>query len=201
MYSDWIANIVSVPKKDRKVHMCVDYRDLNRASPKDNSPLPHIDTLVDNIATNAVFSFINRFSRYNQIKMAEEDKPKTAFTPHWGTYAYDVVSFRLKNAGATYQRAMVTMFHDMMHKEVEIYVDDMVAKSQTHQDHLAEPHKLFKRLIKFRLRLNPGKCVFGVGSEKLLGFIVSEKGIKVDPAKVQAIRDLPSLFHLSWGCH
>ena len=86
---------------------------------------------------------------------------------------------------------MVTLFHDMMHKEVEIYVDDMVAKSQTHQDHLAEPHKLFKRLIKFRLRLNPGKCVFGVGSEKLLGFIVSEKGIKVDPAKVQAIRDLP----------
>jgi hypothetical protein len=89
-YSDWVANIVPVPKKNGKVRMCVDYRDLNRASPKDNFPLPHIDTLVDNTATNAVFSFMDRFSGYNQIKMAEEDKSKTAFVTHWGTFVYDV---------------------------------------------------------------------------------------------------------------
>ena len=112
-YSDWVANIVPVPKKDRKVRMCVDYRDLNRASPKDNFPLPHIDTLVDNTATNAIFSFMDGFSSYNQIKMAEEDKSKTAFVTHWGTFVYDVMPFGLKNAGATYQRAMVTLFHDM----------------------------------------------------------------------------------------
>uniref|UniRef100_A0A2N9FX50 G-patch domain-containing protein n=1 Tax=Fagus sylvatica TaxID=28930 RepID=A0A2N9FX50_FAGSY len=81
-------NIVPVPKKDGKVRMCVDYRDLNRASPKDNFPLPHIDTLVDNTATNAVFSFMDGFSGYNQIKMAEEDKSKTAFVTHWGTFVY-----------------------------------------------------------------------------------------------------------------
>uniref|UniRef100_A0A2N9I011 Integrase catalytic domain-containing protein n=1 Tax=Fagus sylvatica TaxID=28930 RepID=A0A2N9I011_FAGSY len=129
-YSDWVANIVPVPKKDGKVRMCVDYRDLNRASPKDNFPLPHIDTLVDNTATNVVFSFMDGFSGYNQIKMAEEDKSKTAFVTHWGTFVYDVMPFGLKNAGATYQRAMVTLFHDMIHHEIEVYVDDMIAKSR-----------------------------------------------------------------------
>uniref|UniRef100_A0A2N9HTF4 Reverse transcriptase domain-containing protein n=1 Tax=Fagus sylvatica TaxID=28930 RepID=A0A2N9HTF4_FAGSY len=143
-YSDWVANIVPVPKKDGKVRMCVDYRDLNRASPKDNFPLPHIDTLVDNTATNAVFSFMDGFSGYNQIKMAEEDKSKTAFVTHWGTFVYDVMPFGLKNAGATYQRAMVTLFHDMIHHEIEVYVDDMIAKSRTAQDHLTDLRKLFQ---------------------------------------------------------
>uniref|UniRef100_A0A2N9EG40 Reverse transcriptase domain-containing protein n=1 Tax=Fagus sylvatica TaxID=28930 RepID=A0A2N9EG40_FAGSY len=185
-YSDWVANIVPVPKKDGKVRMCVDYRDLNRASPKDNFPLPHIDTLVDNTATNAVFSFMDGFSGYNQIKMAEEDKSKTAFVTHWGTFVYDVMPFGLKNAGATYQRAMVTLFHDMIHHEIEVYVDDMIAKSRTAQDHLTDLRKLFQRLKKYQLRLNPNKCAFGVTSGKLLGFIVSGRGIEIDPAKLTA---------------
>uniref|UniRef100_A0A2N9EM86 Reverse transcriptase n=1 Tax=Fagus sylvatica TaxID=28930 RepID=A0A2N9EM86_FAGSY len=168
------SNIVPVPKKDGKVRMCVDYRDLNRASPKDNFPLPHIDTLVDNTATNAVFSFMDGFSGYNQIKMAEEDKSKTAFVTHWGTFVYDVMPFGLKNAGATYQRAMVTLFHDMIHHEIE------------------DLRKLFQRLKKYQLRLNPNKCAFGVTSGKLLGFIVSGRGIEIDPAKVQAIRSMPA---------
>ena len=84
------------------------------------------------------------FSSYNQIKMVEEDKAKTAFTTHWGTYAYDVMPFDLKNAGATYQRAMVTLFHDMMHKQIEVYVDDIIAKSRTSMDHLIDLTKLFK---------------------------------------------------------
>jgi ribonuclease HI len=191
-YSDWVANIIPVPKKDGKVRMCVDYRDLNRASPKDNFPLPHIDTLVDNTATNVVFSFMDRFSGYNQIKMAEEDKSKTAFVTHWGTFVYDVMPFGLKNAGATYQRAMVTLFHDMIHHEIEVYVDDMIAKSRTAQDHLTDLRKLFQRLKKYQLRLNPNKCAFGVTSGKLLGFIVSGRGIEIDPAKVQAIRSMPA---------
>ena len=83
-YLDWIANIVPVPKKDRKVSMCVDYKDLNQASLKDNFPLRHIDTLIDNTAINMFFSFMDEFSGYNQIKMAEEDKAKTAFTTYWG---------------------------------------------------------------------------------------------------------------------
>jgi hypothetical protein len=189
-YSDWVANIVPIPKKDGKVRMCVDYRDLNRANPKDNFPLPHIDTLVDNTTTNAVFSFMDGFSGYNQIKMAEEDKSKTAFVTHWGTFVYDVMPFGLKNAGATYQRAMVTLFHNMIHHEIEVYMDDMIAKSRTTQDHLIDLRKLFQRLKKYQLRLNPN--TFGVTSGKLLGFIVSGRGIKIDPAKVQAIRNMPA---------
>ena len=190
-YPPWVANIVPVPKKDGKVRMCVDYRDLNRASPKDDFPLPHIDVLVDNTAQFSVFSFMDGFSGYNQIKMAPEDMEKTTFITPWGTFCYKVMPFGLKNVGATYQRAMVTLFHDMIHHEIEVYVDDMIAKSQTEEEHLVNLQKLFERLRKFKLRLNPNKCTFGVRSGKLLGFIVSGKGIEVDPDKVKAIQEMP----------
>ena len=128
-YHQWVANIVLVPKKDGKVRMCVDYQDLNRASPKDKFPLPHIDTFVDNMAKHSLFSFMDGLSSYNQIRMAPEDMEKTTFLTMWGTFCYKVMPFGLKNAGTTYQRAMVMLFHDMMHKEIEVYVDDMIAKS------------------------------------------------------------------------
>ncbi|PKI68442.1 hypothetical protein CRG98_011167 [Punica granatum] len=169
-YSEWVANIVPVEKKDGRVRVCVDYRDLNKASPKDNFHLPHIDVLVDNTARHAQFSFMDGFSGYNQIRMAEKDKLKTTFTTMWGTFCYRVMPFGHKNAEATYQRAMVTLFHDMMHKEVE---------------------HLFDRLKEYKLRLNPAKCTFGARSGKLLGFVVSERSIEVDPDKVKAIKELP----------
>ena len=99
--------------------------------------------------------------------------------------------FGLKNAGATYQRAMVMLFHDMMHKEIEVYVDDMIAKSQEEDDHVVNLRKLFERLRKFQLKLNPAKCTFGATSGKLLGFVVSKKGIEIDLDKVRVIQDLP----------
>ena len=104
--------------------------------------------------------------------MAKEDKDKIAFITHWGIYACDIMSFGLKNASAAYQQAMVTLFHNMMHKEIEVYMDDMIAKSRTHRDHLIDLRKLFKRLVKYRLRLNPNKCVFEANSKELLSFIV-----------------------------
>src|SRR3954464_5859358 len=97
--------------------------------------------------------------------------------------------FGLRNAGATYQRAMVTLFHDMIHKEVEVYVDGMIAKSCTEEEHITHLHKLFERLKKFKLRLNPNKCTLGVRLGKLLGFIVSQRSRKVDPDKVKAIQE------------
>ncbi|XP_017979875.1 PREDICTED: uncharacterized protein LOC108662802 [Theobroma cacao] len=190
-YLEWVANIIPVPKKDEKVRMCVDYRDLNRASSKDNIPLPHIDTLVDNTAHHSMFSFMDGFSGYNQIKMAPEDREKITFITMWGTFRYKVMPFGLKNAGVTYQRAMVTLFHDMMYREVELYMDDMIVKAHKIEDHVTNLERLFKRLQKFQLRLNPVKCTFGVTSGKLLGFVISERGIEVDPDKVQAIRNLP----------
>ena len=189
-YPQWVANVVPVPKKDGRVRMCVDYRDLNRASPKDDFPLPHIDVLVDNTARSHRYSFMDGYSGYNQIPMHPEDKVKMTFITPWGTFCYKVMPFGLKNAGATYQRAMVVLFHDMMHKEVEVYVDDMVAKSAEGESHVNVLRKLFERLRNYKLRLNPNKCVFGASSGKLLGFIVSKKGIEVDPDKIKAIHDM-----------
>ena len=118
MYLQWIANIVLVPKNDRKVHMCIDYRDLNKACPKDDFPLPYIYMLVDSTAKFKVFSFMDGFSGYNQIKMAPKDMEKTIFITPWRTFCYRVMPLGLKNTGATYQRVMATLFHDLMHKEI-----------------------------------------------------------------------------------
>ncbi|PKI49428.1 hypothetical protein CRG98_030160 [Punica granatum] len=115
-YSEWVVNIVLVEKKDGRVRVCVDYRDHNK------------------------------FSRYNQIRMAEEDKIKTTFITMWGTFCYKVMPFGLKNVGA-----MVTLFHDMMHKEIEVYVDDMIAKSKEGEDHLVNLKRFFDRLKKYKL--------------------------------------------------
>ena len=100
-YPEWLANVVMVPKKDGKVRMCVEFRDLNVASPKDDFPLPHIDVLVDNTTGNAFLLFMDEFLGYNQIKMALEDMEKTSFITSWGTYYYKVMPFGLKNVGAT----------------------------------------------------------------------------------------------------
>ena len=136
-YPEWLDNVVLVPKKDSKVRVCVDFRDLNKASPKDDFPLLHIDMLVDSTAGHSMLSFMDGFFGYNQILMAPNDMEKTFFITEWGTYYYRVMPFGLKNAGATYQRAAITLFHDMMHKDVEVYVDDMIVKSQDRADHLA----------------------------------------------------------------
>ena len=168
----------------------MDFRNLNKASPKDDFPLPHIDMLVDSTAGHAMLSFMNGFSGYNQIMMAPEDREKTSFITEWGTYCNRVMPFGLKNAGATYQRAATTLFHDMMHRDVEVYVDDMIVKSRDRADHWAALERFFQRIRCFRLRLNPKKCTFGVTSGKLLGYMISERGIEVDPDKIRAILDM-----------
>ncbi|RDX67939.1 Retrovirus-related Pol polyprotein from transposon 17.6, partial [Mucuna pruriens] len=176
-----VANIVSIPKKDGKIRMCVDYKDLNKASPKDNFPLPHIVMLVDNTAQHAFYSFMDGFSEYNHIQMAVEDKEKTTFTTTWGKFAANDIS---KGYG--------TLFHNMMHKEVEVYMDDMIAKSRTLDQHVEDLRELFERLRKYKLGLNPAKCTFKVKTGKLLGFIIDGRGIEVDPNKVKVIRNMPA---------
>lgn len=109
--------------------MCVDYKDLNRVSLKDDFPVPQIDVLVDNTTQFSMFSFMDGFFRYNQIKIDPEYMEKMTFITPWRTLSYKVMSFGLKNAGATHQTTLVTLFHDMIHREVEVYVDDMISKS------------------------------------------------------------------------
>ena len=98
-------------------------------------PLPYIDVIVDSAASSAMYSFMDGFSRYNQIMMAVMDKIKTVFITEWGTYCYKVIPFGLKNARATYHRVATALFLDMMHKEVEVYVDDMMVKLETREGH------------------------------------------------------------------
>ena len=180
-----------IPKKDVKVRMCVDFRDLNKACPKDDFPFPHIDVLVDNTVGNALMSFMDGFSGYNQIKMAPKDMTKTTFTIGWGIYCYTVVPFGLKNVGATYQRIVTALLHDMMHNEVEVNVDDMIVKSKDRRSHIVNLRKFFERIKEYRIRLNPQKCRFGVIAGKLQGFLVSDRGIEIDPSKIKATLEMP----------
>ena len=101
------------------------------------------------------------------------------------------MSFGLKNARATYQRMATTLFHDMMHNEVEVYVDDMIVKSKDRGSHIVNLKKFFERIKEYRLILNPQKCTFGVTTKKLLNFLVIDKGIEVDPSKIKAILEMP----------
>ncbi|KAH9291048.1 hypothetical protein KI387_044177 [Taxus chinensis] len=127
------------------------------------------------------------FSGYNQIKISEQDQAKTTFITPWGTYCYAVMPFGLKNAGATYQRAMTYIFHDLIHKIMESYVDDLLAKAKKRCDHPEVLCVILSRLIEYGVTLNPEKCVFGVTGGKLLGYIISSRGIDVDPTKIRAV--------------
>ena len=113
-----------------------------------------------------MLSFMDGFSGYNQIRLAEEDQDKISFTMPWGTYCYVVMPFGLKNAGATYQRAMMAIFHDMIHIDMEVYVDDILVKSRTRSEHPQALAKILQRSREHNLKMNPKKCVFGVSSGK-----------------------------------
>ena len=182
----WLSNIVPVKKKNDQIRCYVDFRNLNKACPKDEFPLPNFDLLVDSTAGNSMFSFMDGYSGYNQIHMATRDAEKTTFrTPI--DFHYTVMPFGLKNADATYQQTMTAIFYDMMHREMEDYVDDIVVKSKTRARHFQILEQVFERCRKYKLCMNPLKCAFGVSARKFLGFLVHHKGISVDLAKATAI--------------
>lgn len=136
-------------------------------------------------------SFMDAFSSYNQIRMAESDQEKTSFTTDRGLYYYTVMPFGLKNAGATYQRLVNKMFQAQIGRNMEVYVDDMLVKSLTSGSHVADLAEAIDTLRKYHMKLNPQKCVFGVDSGKFLGFMVSQRGIEANPNKVRAILEMP----------
>lgn len=190
-YTEWLSNIVPVMKKNGKIRVCVDFRDLNCATPKDVYVMPITDMLIDSVAKHELLSFMDGFSGYNQIKIAEADTAKTAFRCPGaiGTFEWLVMPFGLKNAGATYQRAMNSIFHDMIGHHLEVYIDDIVVKSKQAEDHIEHLRKSFQRMRQYELKLNPQKCAFGVKAGNFLGFLVHHRGVEVDKNKAKAIME------------
>jgi hypothetical protein len=154
----------------------VDFRNLNKATPKDEYPMPVVETLMNTAAGNKILSFMDGKAGYNQIFMAPKDIHKTAFRVPGavGLFEYVVMTFGLKNAGATYQRALNYIYHDLIGKLVEIYINDVVVKSTSTRGHLGDLHQVFERTMRFGLKMNPKKYAFGVSVGQFLGFLVHE---------------------------
>jgi hypothetical protein len=186
-YPKWLANVVLVKNSNGKWRMCVDFTDLNKACPKDSFPLPRIHLLVDSTSGHELLSFMDAFSGYNQIYMEEADQEKTAFITDRWLYCYKMMPFCLKNAGATYQRLVNKMFRNQIGRNVEVYVDDMLVKSIRATKHIEDLRETFQTLRKYKMKLNPMKCAFGVSSGKFLGFMVSQRGIEANPEKVKDV--------------
>jgi hypothetical protein len=163
-YAEWVSNTVPVEKKNTgKIRVCVNFWNLNKATPKDEYPMPVADMLINRASGYRMISFLDGNAGYNQIFMAEEDVYKTGFRcPGFvGLFEWVVMTFRLKNARATYQRAMNLIFHDLLGIILEVYIDDLVIKSAGFTGHLADLRLVFERMRKYNLKMNPLKCVFG----------------------------------------
>ncbi|KAJ9567722.1 hypothetical protein OSB04_003688 [Centaurea solstitialis] len=191
-YPKWLANVVVVQKKNGKWRVYIDFTDLNKACPKDHFPLPHIDAMVDATAGHEMLTFMDAYSGYNQILMHTDDQEKTAFMTDKGIYCYKVMPFGLKNAGSTYQRLVNMMFKEHLGRTMEVYIDDMLVKSERSIDHVAHLKQSFDILRQYKMKLNPTKCSFGVRAGKFLGYLVTQRGIEASPEQVKAITEIQS---------
>ena len=186
-YPEWLTNMVLIKKANGKWRMCVDFTDLNKPCPKDSYLLPNIDALVDSASGCRLLSFLDAFSGYNQIMTHPRDECKIAFMTELSCYFYKAMPFGLKNAGATYQRLMDKVLTPMLGRNVQAYVDDMVVTSQQREQHVTDLEELFTMIAKYRLKLNPEKCVFRVEAGKFWGFLLTERGIEENPEKCATI--------------
>jgi hypothetical protein len=183
----WLANPVIVPKANGKLRMCIDYTSLNKACPKDPYPLPRIDKIVDSTSRCDLLSFLDAYSGFHQIQMFREDRKHTDFVTVDGLYCYVVMPYGLKNALPTLVRAMSKTFGDLIRDKVEEYVDDIMVKTKRGSTLVEDLTLVFDKLWATRTKLNPNKCVFSVSAGKLLGFLVSHRGIEANPEKIKVI--------------
>ncbi|GJR68890.1 reverse transcriptase domain-containing protein [Tanacetum coccineum] len=191
-YHSWLSNPVMVKKHDDSWRMCVDFKDLNKACPKDGYPLSEIDWKVESLCGYPFKCFPDAYKACNQIKMAKEDEEKTAFITSQGIYCYTKMSFGLKNAGATYQHLVDKAFQKQIGRNLEVYVDDLVIKSRTEQEVIIDIEETFKTLKDINMKLNPKKCTFGMREGTFLGYKVNADGLHVCPDKVEVVLSLPS---------
>jgi hypothetical protein len=161
-YSEWVSILVSVRKKNGEIRLCVDFRNLNRSSLKDNYSLPKMDNVLGKVVGENRMSMIDGFSGYNKIAVHQDDKEKIVFTTPWGTFMYYKMPFSLMNAGATFQRAMDVSFVRERDKFVVIYLNDLTVFSKSDAEHLVHLKQTFKKIHKFGFSLNPKKSHFAM---------------------------------------
>ncbi|MCO5574473.1 hypothetical protein L7F22_028258 [Adiantum nelumboides] len=189
--SEWVSPIVVTPKKNGKWRVCVDYKPLNAATKRDHFPLPFQDEILNKVAGYERYTVCDGYSRYFQIRIAEEDQKKTTFVTPWGCFSYRVIPFGLTNAPATFQRFVTHVFQPFFGKSIRVFIDDFCIYS-SRALHLEKVNEGLARLQSLGGQLNVDKCHIAESQVTLLGHVVSSRGIEADPGKVQALVSLPS---------
>ena len=189
--SPWGAPVLFVRKKDGSMRLCIDYRELNRVTVKNKYPLPRIDDLFDQLRGATIFSKIDLRSGYHQLRIREDDIPKTAFRTRYGHYEFVVMSFGLTNAPAVFMDLMQTVFRRFIDSFVIVFIDDILIYSETEELHAIHLEKVLTVLREQKLYAKFSKCEFWLREVAFLGHVVSSKGVMVDPSKVEAVSSWP----------
>ncbi|KAI5151526.1 hypothetical protein ENBRE01_2196 [Enteropsectra breve] len=187
--SEWASKIIPVPKKDGKVRVCIDYKNLNDVTIKDRYPIPRIDEILDELAKGKVFSSLDATIGYYQIKLSPSDRDKTAFRWSGGFYEFTRMPFGLCNAPATFQRIMDNVLREVSWKFVIPYLDDIIIYSETEKEHEEHLRIVFEKLKEAGISLNENKCKLFKDQISILGNLVSGGTVKPEPEKIKALRN------------
>jgi len=185
--SPWGAPALFAKKKDGSLRLCIDYRRLNRVTIKNKYPMPRIDDLFDQLKGARCFSKIDLRSGYYQLRVREEDIPKTAFRTRYGHYEFTVMPFGLTNAPAAFMDLMNRIFRAYLDQVVIVFVDDILIYSSSEEEHEAHLRVVLQLLREHQLYAKFSKCEFWLSEVKFLGHVISDKGVTVDPEKVEAV--------------
>jgi hypothetical protein len=161
-FSKWFSNLVPTRKKTGEIGLCIDFRNLNKVSLKDNYLLPKMDYILQKVVGSSRISFLDGFLSYNQVLFHPDDQEKTTFTTPWGNFMYVKMPFDLMNVGATFQREMGISFVDQLGRFIVIYLDDVTIYSKSNEEHLQHLRRVFEKCRKFGISLNPKKTLFGL---------------------------------------
>jgi len=189
--SPYAAPVLFVKKADGKLRLCVDYRKVNAQTVRNSYPLPRIDGILERIHGSRVFSKLDLASGYHQIRIADDDIPKTAFTTRKGLFEFTVLPFGLTGAPATFMRVINEAFRDLIDESLQVYLDDLLTHSKTIDEHVTHLRQVLDILRKNKLYAKRSKCVFGVKEVEFLGHTISAGGISPKDDKTEAIRAWP----------
>ncbi|GJY19517.1 putative reverse transcriptase domain-containing protein [Tanacetum coccineum] len=190
--SPWGAPVLFVKKKDGSFRMCIDYRELNKLTVKNRYPLPRIDDLFDQLQGSSIYSKIDLRSGYHQLRVREEDIPKTAFRTRYGHYEFQVMPFGLTNSHALFMDLMNRVCKPYLDKFVIVFIDDILIYSKNKQEHAEHLKLILELLKKEQLYAKFSKCEFWIPKVQFLGHVIDSQGIHVDPAKIESVKDWAS---------